>query len=401
MTSAPAATRSLVVRVGVLHDHVDGPRWARRPRAGLRAGSFSRALPSMASRSRSAARSAGPRRPPRRPRGARSRTRAPPVDRGPSVVVVQRGDHVRRVERLESRVRKYGSTEYGLHGRQPTPYFRTSATPPPSSRALPHQPLDARRPQLPNRVVLAPLAGIGNWFVRLQAQAPRRRARGVRDGVELRPRATATRAPHREFLRIHPDEHPVSMQLFGHDADGDARGGRDGGRGRRRPDRPQHGLPGAQGLQDRRGRGAARRSRPGGGDRPRGARGQRPAGHREAPPGPRARATAPASTLARRLVEEAGVAGIALPPAPRLAAALGRARLRARARARRGAAGAGDPLRRPLDEDTARRAFERERRRGGDAGPRLARQPLALRAPARRSRRRADRRGGRSTSSTG
>src|SRR4051812_50050836 len=24
---------------------------------------------------------------------------------------------------------------------------------------------------------------------------------------------------HREFLRIHPDEHPVSIQLFGHDAE--------------------------------------------------------------------------------------------------------------------------------------------------------------------------------------
>src|SRR5918995_322039 len=35
-----------------------------------------------------------------------------------------------------------------------------------------------------NRVVLAPLAGIGNWF-----------------------------------LRIHPDEHPVAIQLFGHDPD--------------------------------------------------------------------------------------------------------------------------------------------------------------------------------------
>ena len=28
---------------------------------------------------------------------------------------------------------------------------------------------------------------------------------------------TATSAPSREFLRIHPDEHPVSIQLFGHD----------------------------------------------------------------------------------------------------------------------------------------------------------------------------------------
>ena len=50
---------------------------------------------------------------------------------------------------------------------------------------------------------------------------------------------------------------------------GDARGGGDRGRGGRRPDRPQHGLPGAEGLQDRRRRRAARRPRQGGGDRAR------------------------------------------------------------------------------------------------------------------------------------
>ena len=39
---------------------------------------------------------------------------------------------------------------------------------------------------IPNRVALAPLAGIGNWFVRLQARPPRRRAGRLRDGLELR-----------------------------------------------------------------------------------------------------------------------------------------------------------------------------------------------------------------------
>jgi tRNA-dihydrouridine synthase len=46
--------------------------------------------------------------------------------------------------------------------------------------------------ELPNRVALAPLAGIGNWFVRLQA---RRYGAGlvVSDGLELR-RALPQRA---------------------------------------------------------------------------------------------------------------------------------------------------------------------------------------------------------------
>ena len=71
---------------------------------------------------------------------------------------------------------------------------------------------------IPNRVVLAPLAGIGNWFVRLQAKrhgaglavSEMVSSFGIRHGNER---------TVREFLRIHPDEHPVSIQLFGHDAD--------------------------------------------------------------------------------------------------------------------------------------------------------------------------------------
>jgi tRNA-dihydrouridine synthase B len=67
-----------------------------------------------------------------------------------------------------------------------------------------------------NRVVLAPLAGIGNWFVRLQAK---RHGAGLvvsemvsSHAVHYRNERTCT-----ELLRIHPDEHPVSMQLFGSD----------------------------------------------------------------------------------------------------------------------------------------------------------------------------------------
>src|SRR4051795_9885657 len=69
---------------------------------------------------------------------------------------------------------------------------------------------------VPNRVVLAPLAGIGNWFVRLQA---RRFGAGlvVSEMVSSFGLAYGNERTVREFLRIHPDEHPVSVQLFGHD----------------------------------------------------------------------------------------------------------------------------------------------------------------------------------------
>ncbi len=69
-----------------------------------------------------------------------------------------------------------------------------------------------------NRLVLAPLAGIGNWFVRLQA---RRHGAGltVSEMVSSFGLAYGNERTQREFLRIDPNEHPVSIQLFGHDAD--------------------------------------------------------------------------------------------------------------------------------------------------------------------------------------
>jgi nifR3 family TIM-barrel protein len=70
-----------------------------------------------------------------------------------------------------------------------------------------------------NRVVLAPLAGIGNWFVRLQAK---RYGAGLAfsemvssHAIHYRNEKTCT-----ELLRIHPDERaggPVAIQLFGQD----------------------------------------------------------------------------------------------------------------------------------------------------------------------------------------
>ncbi len=70
--------------------------------------------------------------------------------------------------------------------------------------------------EIANRVLLAPLAGIGNWFVRLQA---RRHGAGLAVsemvssfGLHYRNERTM-----RELLTLHPDEHPVSIQLFGQD----------------------------------------------------------------------------------------------------------------------------------------------------------------------------------------
>jgi tRNA-dihydrouridine synthase B len=72
--------------------------------------------------------------------------------------------------------------------------------------------------QIANRVVLAPLAGIGNWFVRLQAK---RHGAGlvVSEMVSSFGLKHGDKRTHREFLRIHPDEHPMAIQLFGHDPD--------------------------------------------------------------------------------------------------------------------------------------------------------------------------------------
>jgi nifR3 family TIM-barrel protein len=90
-----------------------------------------------------------------------------------------------------------------------------SATPPQPPLTDPLRIADV---EIPNRVLLAPLAGIGNWFVRLQAK---RHGAGLAVsemvssfGLHHRNERTL-----RELMRIHPDEHPVSVQLFGHDAE--------------------------------------------------------------------------------------------------------------------------------------------------------------------------------------
>jgi len=70
--------------------------------------------------------------------------------------------------------------------------------------------------RISNRVLLAPLAGIGNWFVRMQAK---RHGAGLAVSEMVSSFALHYRNERtlRELLRINPDEHPVSIQLFGHD----------------------------------------------------------------------------------------------------------------------------------------------------------------------------------------
>jgi nifR3 family TIM-barrel protein len=75
--------------------------------------------------------------------------------------------------------------------------------------------------EIPNRVLLAPLAGIGTWFVRLQA---RRHGAGLAVSEMVSSFAIHHRNEKtmRELLRVHPDEQaygPVSIQLFGQDPD--------------------------------------------------------------------------------------------------------------------------------------------------------------------------------------
>jgi nifR3 family TIM-barrel protein len=73
--------------------------------------------------------------------------------------------------------------------------------------------------EIRNRVMLAPLAGIGNWFVRLQAKR-------YGAGLAVSEMVSSFAIHHRndktlrELLRIHPEERaagPISIQLFGQD----------------------------------------------------------------------------------------------------------------------------------------------------------------------------------------
>jgi tRNA-dihydrouridine synthase B len=82
-----------------------------------------------------------------------------------------------------------------------------------------HDPWELGGITVPNRVVLAPLAGIGNWFVRLQAK---RYGAGlaVSEMVSSHAIHYGNRKTLDELLVVHPDERaggPVAIQLFGQD----------------------------------------------------------------------------------------------------------------------------------------------------------------------------------------
>src|ERR1700709_2267027 len=78
--------------------------------------------------------------------------------------------------------------------------------------------------RVPNRVLLAPLAGIGNWFVRLQAA---RHGAGMAHSEMVSSFAIhyGNEKTLTELLPVHPEEGaaggraPLSLQLFGQDPD--------------------------------------------------------------------------------------------------------------------------------------------------------------------------------------
>src|SRR3954471_9238972 len=81
-----------------------------------------------------------------------------------------------------------------------------------------HEPWTLGNLEIPNRVMLAPLAGIGNWFVRLQAK---RYGAGLAVSEMISSFAIhyGNAKTLNELLKVHPDEGPVALQLFGHDPD--------------------------------------------------------------------------------------------------------------------------------------------------------------------------------------
>ena len=197
----------------------------------------------------------------------------------------------------------------------------------PLTRAFAARPMALGDLTIPNRVMLAPLAGIGNWFVRLQAKrygaglavSEMVSSFAIHYGNEKTLNELLGRAPRRgaagdPALRARPGDHALRRRA--------------GRRRRRRHPGPEHGLPGPEGDEDRRGRGDDQGPRHGGRGRAAPRReGSGPAGHREAARldqegrHRRARAGAPARRRGRRRRHH-------LPPAQRGRAPQGHAGLR-------------------------------------------------------------------------
>ena len=256
-----------------------------------------------------------------------------------------------------------------------------------------HDPWDLGGITIPNRVVLAPLAGIGNWFVRLQAK---RYGAGlaVSEMVSSHAIHYGNRKTLDELLVVHPDERaggPVAIQLFGQDPDVmRSAAAVAAGRGADLIDLNM-GCPVPKVMKT--GAGAALISDPDAAVAV--ARAAREGSGLPVTVKLRA-ALAPGGVegfeLARRLVEDAGVAGLTFHPALGRRAPQGHAGLRAGRAARRRAPGAGDRLRRHAGRRAHPRRVRIHRLRGGDARPRRARQPVAVRPGARHAQRASRRR---------
>ncbi len=122
----------------------------------------------------------------------------------------------RRVKKPVSTAAQSGAAGTGLLTRRPrvcSPFTRLRTLR--HVRSL-HDPWQIGDVTITNRVMLAPLAGIGNWFVRLQAK---RFGAGlaVSEMVSSFAIHYGNEKTLTELLRVHPDEGPLAIQLFGHD----------------------------------------------------------------------------------------------------------------------------------------------------------------------------------------
>ncbi len=167
----------------------------------------------------------------------------------------------RRGLRRLDRQHRLGTGGFATRVRAATPAARAAAAAPRAAAAAaaaeaacvtprPHRPLDPRRPRAAQPAGARP-AGRHRQLVRAPPGAPpRRRPRGVRDGLELR--AQARQRAHDPRVPAHPPRRASGVDAaLRPRRRRDARGRRDRGGRRRGPHRPEHGLPGAQGLQDR------------------------------------------------------------------------------------------------------------------------------------------------------
>ena len=235
--------------------------------------------------------------------------------------------------------------------------------------------------EIPNRVAARP-ARRDRQLVRAAAGSPsRRRARGLGDGLQLRARPSQSAHdrgdaadPSRRGAGRDPALRPRSRR--------DARGGGDRRRRGTRSDRPQHGLPGAEGAQDRSGGGAAARARArgrrrAGRGRGVGAAGDGQASLRDRPRRPVRGRPRPPPGRGRGRGGDHASPPLGEGPSQRLG------RLRARRPAGRGARRAGDRLRRRPHRGHRSACIRAVRRVGGDGRARVARQPVDLRAAGR------------------